>query len=62
MLAAALIDVVVTDDTVSGLEILGNLEPGGNSCPWSAKEQDFRKKLVSATFHEILLLCFKSNS
>ena len=42
---AALIDVVVTDDTVSGPEILGNLESGGNLWQWSAKEQDFSEQV-----------------
>ena len=54
MLAAALIDVVVTDDTVSGPEILGNLEPGGILRQWSAKEQDFSEQ-VTTTCHEILM-------
>ena len=44
--------MVVTDDTVSGPEILGNLEPGGILRQWSAKEQDFRE-LVSTTCLEI---------
>ena len=49
---AALIDVVVTDDTVSGPEILGNLESGGNSQQWSAKEQGFSEQ-VNTTCHKI---------
>ena len=46
--------MVVTDDTVSGPEILGNLESesGGNLWQWPAKEQDFSEQ-VSTTCHEI---------
>ena len=58
---AALIDVVVTDDTVSGPEILGNLESGGNLWQWSAKEQDFSEQ-VSTTCHEIPMYQILSQS